>query len=153
MHLPEWTHAASYRAQLAELREHIATISADEFVGLPGFAPAVWLSIGVRTMLSRAAEPAPSGRGWALRLGALRYVLKKVWHGRHLGAFGGRLTPSDIVVESFWVELVIDDGELAGLQLVAVLTESELLLADIHEFELGADYWVDRAITWALLTN
>jgi hypothetical protein len=151
MHPPEWTHAASYRAQLAKLREHIATISADEFVGLPGFAPKLWLSIGVRTMLSRTAEPSLPGRRWALRLGALRFVLKKVWHARHLGAFGGKLAPTDIVVESFWVELVIDDGELAGLQLVAVLTESELLLADANEFELGPDYWADRAIAWALL--
>lgn len=149
----EWTHAASYRAQLATLREHIATISADEFVGIPGFAPAVWLSIGVRTMLARSAEPALPGQGWALRLGALRYVLKKVWHGRHLGAFGGRLAPSDIVVDSLWVELVIDDGDLAGLQLVAVLTESELLLADVNEFVLGPDFWADRAIAWALLTT
>jgi hypothetical protein len=152
MHPPEWTHATSYRAQLAKLRADMATVLADEFVGLPGFAPKLRLSIGVRTMLSRAAEPSPPGRRWALRLGALRYVLKKVWHSRHLGAFSGKLSPSAIVVESFWVELVIDDGELASMQLVAVLTDSELLLADVNEFDLGADYWADRAIAWALLT-
>jgi hypothetical protein len=150
---PDWTHEASYRAQLAKLRALPSSISADEFLKLPGFAPNVWLTLGVRTILSRTAEPSPPGRSWSLRLGALRYVLKKVWHSRHLGAFGGKLTPTDIVVESFWIELVIDDGELAGLQLVAVLGDSALLLADAHEFDLGTDYWADRAIAWALLAH
>ena len=55
-------------------------------------------------------------------------------------------------MECLWIELVIDAGELAGMQVVAVLTESELLLAELNEFDLGPDYWADRAIAWALLT-
>lgn len=148
----EWTNAASYRAQLATLREHIATVR-HECVGLLGFAPAVSWSIGVRTMLSRSAESALPGRGWALRLRALRSVLKKVWHSRHLGAFCGRLAHSNIVVDSLQLKLVIDDDEFAGLQLVAVLTESELLQADVNKFVLRPDYWADRAIAWALLIS
>ncbi len=149
--LHEWTLAESYREQRAKLRDHLSTIPADHFVGIPGFAPGLWLSLGVHRVLTRAAEPCPPGRKWSLRLGVMRYVQRQVWRDRFLGFYAGRLRGGEWVIERVDVRLVIDDGDLFLLELVAVLAEGELLLAEAHEFDVGNDYWPDRAILRALL--
>jgi hypothetical protein len=148
--LYDWTLAESYVAQKAKLRRHPATITADKFVGMNGHAPHLWLTPGVHTILARAAEPCPPGRIWSLRLGVMRYIQKQIWRDRFLGGYVGKLRGGELLVERVDVRLIIDDGEPFMLRLVVVLLESEMLLAEANEFDLGADYWAERAIIRAL---
>lgn len=148
--LYDWTLTESYVAQKIKLRAHPATIAADKFVCMTGFSPHLWLTPGVHTILSRASEPCPPGRIWSLRFGVLRYLQKQIWRDRFLGGYVGKLSGEELLVERVDVRLIIDDGEPFMLRLVAVLFEGELLLATADEFDLGPDYWAERAILRAL---
>jgi hypothetical protein len=148
--LYDWPLAKSYLAQKAKLRSHLSTISADQFVGMAGHAPHVWLTPGVHTILARAAEPCPPGRIWSLRLGVMRYLQKQIWRDRFLGGYAGKLRGGELLIERVDVRLIIDDGDPFMLWLVVVLSDGEILLATVDEFEVGADYWAERAIIRSL---
>jgi hypothetical protein len=81
----------------------------------------------------------------------MRYIQKQIWRDRFLGGYVGKLRGGELLVERVDVRLIIDDGEPFMLRLVVVLLESEMLLAEANEFDLGADYWAERAIIRALV--
>jgi len=141
-----WSHEESYRDQRARILNNDSTVRADQFIGMPGFCPNVWLSPTTAEIVHRSAHPCPQGMRFFNRCRTLRIILNRALGPKNLGAYAGVLTASDLIIEFSSVDLIIDCGEPACCHFIFVLTGSKLLVAEKSEFDLGEHYWADRAL-------
>jgi len=154
MRLPvSWTHHECYRDQHRRLLSEPATISADEFIGMPGYAPQIWMTGAVAAIVHRAADPCLENQRLNLRRQALGFIIRTIWDDENLGSYAGRFSENDLLLEPLSLTLIVDCGEPCDCNLVAILTDKKLLIAEKVEFELGEDFFTDRVILKALLAN